>query len=352
MINRFSLFLLAISLSIGIFAQEVYLQSDYPAAFELNNTSVGASLNQEVTDTLALEELYITSGADIQAAIDSLYKRKGGIVILGAGRYVVTEAIQVYSDIHLTGAADLQPSDVVITIEDATYNEPIIVCEEALINFSIKNLKVQGNLVDSEQHLDGTYHTDGLAAADPAIRSDLMGILLTADGDTYSNAESSDILLDNVEISNCAMGIHIKGARDVRLTNMNVHHNGMIEGYYHNLYFRRVFMFTIEDSQFHNSLTGNGMNVSQSEDVTLRNNNCYDNYFRGFRIEGESGFKIYNILVEDNTATGNGFSSEQPGIRIRNVINGLVQNNTSTGNYSNTNFGGNSGITFKNNSWQ
>lgn len=179
-----------------------------------------------------------------------------------------------------------------------------------------------------------------------------MGILLTADGSTYAEAESSNITMNNVEVSNCAMGIHIKGARDVRLSNMNVHHNGMIEAYYHNLYFRRVFKYTIKDSEFHNSPTGNGMNHSQSEDVSLINNYCHDNFFRGLRVEGEQGYIINKITVSGNKCTGNGLTNAQPGIRLRNITAGTVSNNTSTGNGSNTNFGNTSSVKLTNNSWQ
>lgn len=336
----------------AVSAQDVILDSDYPSMASFVSTVDGGDLSQEIVGGVTTEELVLEDGADLQAAVDSLYNRKGGNIILGAGTYVLSSPLMVHSTIHIMGDSSLNNDEVVITIVDTTFNDAMIKCEEALNNFSLTNLKVMGNLKDSEQHLDATYHSEGLAADSAHIRSDLMGILLTAEGDTYSNAESWDITMNNVEVSNCAMGIHIKGARDVYLTNMNVHHNGMIQAYYHNLYFRRVFNFTIEDSEFHNSLTGNGMNVSQSEDVTLRNNNCYDNYFRGFRIEGESGYIINNVMVEDNTATGNGFESSQPGIRIRNVTTGLVQNNTSTDNYSQTNFNNTGSTQFLSNSWQ
>jgi hypothetical protein len=250
------------------------------------------------------------------------------------------------------GKAGLQPSDVVITTSDTTYNDALVKCEDPLQNFSIQNLKVQGNLRDMEQHLDPTYYSEGKAKVDPAIRNNLIGILLTADGTTYNTAESANIVFENVEVSNCSMGIHIKGARDVLMNHLNVHHNGMIEAYYHNLYFRRVFNFTISHCEFHHSPTGNGVNVSQSEDVILKNNKCHDNFFRGLRVEGEQGYIINKVTILQNTCTANGLSNGQPGIRLRNVTTGTVSSNTSTGNGSNTNFANTGSVIFTNNSWQ
>lgn len=342
-------FMLSSSLMLG---QHAMFDVPYPAVLNLKHVADGGVLTQELSGNVQKEVIYLSNGEDIQPAIDRLKNRKGGDIVLGTGTYELTSPLMVGSFINLKGAPELNPSDVVITTSDTTYNDALIKCEEAIHNFSIQNLKIQGNLKDHEQHLDPTYHSEGKASADESIRNHMIGILLTAGGDTYKSTESSNITMDKVEVSNCAMGIHIKGARDVVLTNMNVHHNGMIEAYYHNLYFRRVFKFTIADSEMHHSPTGNGMNVSQSEYVTLINNRCYNNFFRGLRVEGESGYIINNIDINGNTCTGNGLSNGQPGIRIRNVSSGTVSSNTSTGNGSNTNFANYSKVSFTNNSWQ
>lgn len=336
----------------GLVAQSRVLNTDYPAAHDLVTVANGGLLSQVAEGTVPKEVIYLKAGDDIQAAIDSLHSVKGGAIVLGAGNYNVSRALIIYSEIAICGDSSLNPWDVIITPNTTYYNEPIIFSDAPIHNVHFENFKVQGRLTDAEQHLDATYHSEGKAKADTSIHNSLMGILLTAEGSTYETAESFNITMNNLEVSNCAMGIHIKGARDVKLSNMNVHHNGMIEAYYHNLYFRRVFNFTIEDSEFHHSPTGNGMNVSQSEDVSLINNLCHDNFFRGLRVEGESGYIINKITIVGNTCKANGLTNGQPGIRLRNITTGTVASNVSTGNGSNTNFAGNGNITFTNNSWQ
>ncbi|WP_282124538.1 right-handed parallel beta-helix repeat-containing protein [Algibacter mikhailovii] len=293
----------------------------------------------------------LNPGDDIQATIDLIRSSnddKGGNILLGKGTYVLNKPLIVYSNINIHGYSANDPSGTVITIEDNTFNQPIITNVGSLYNVSYQNFKVLGNLLDSEQHLDPTYHEEGTAGEDESIRNNLIGILLVADGDTYREAKISNVKIRNVEVSNCAMGIHFKGAREVYLTHMNLHDNGMIEAYYHNLYFRRVFKFTISNSKMYNSPTGNGMNVSQSEDVTIRSNECYSNFFRGLRVEGEQGFIINKINITQNACTDNGVF----GIRLRNITSGLVNGNTSIDNGTDTDFENTNDLVFTNNSWQ
>ncbi|MCK0157892.1 right-handed parallel beta-helix repeat-containing protein [Cellulophaga sp. F20128] len=300
----------------------------------------------DVIDTLVT--LQLVPGDNIQAAIHQLNSQNGGTIVLGKGTYVVNKSLTVYSNITIKGYSDKDPSGVVITVEDLSFNKPIIHSKKGIHNLHFENFKVQGNLKDAEQHLDPTYHSKGKAKNIPGIRNSLLGILLTADGSSYANAKSAHITMKNIEVSNCAMGIHIKGARDVTLTNMNLHTNGMIESYYHNLYFRRVFKCLISDSKMYNSPTGNGINISQSEEITLTNNECYGNFFRGLRVEGERGYRINQIEIAHNICTNNG----DIGIRLANILDGLVHSNTATANKKDTHFRNTAKVSFESNSWQ
>jgi|GEM_PF-3174570 len=303
----------------------------------------------KIYSTNSLQTIKLVPGDNIQAAIDQLNKVKGGTVVLGKGTYILSKSLIVYSNINISGYSEKDPSGVLLTVTDTLYNSPIIYSKTGIHNVRYQNFKVLGNLKDSEQHLDPTYHSKGKTENIPGIRKSLLGILLTADGSSYAKAKSSNITLKNIEVSNCAMGIHIKGAKDVFLTKMNLHTNGMIEKYYHNLYFRRVFKFTITDSKMHNSLTGNGINISQSEEVTLTNNECYDNFFRGLRVEGEQGYRINKIDISNNRCFNNG----DAGIRLVNILEGLVNSNKAKGNKKeDTRFRNTAKVSFKNNSWQ
>lgn len=299
--------------------------------------------------TDSLPTIQLVPGDDIQAAIHKLTRQNGGTIILGKGTYVLRKSLKIYSYITLSGYSDQDPSGVVITVDDPLFNKPIIYSKSGIHNVHLKNFKVLGNLKDGEQHLDPTYHSKGKERRVRGIRSSLLGILFTADGGSYARAKSSNITMKNIEVSHCAMGIHIKGARDVNLTKMNLHTNGMIESYYHNLYFRRVFKFTISDSKMYNSPTGNGINISQSEDVTLINNHCYNNFFRGLRVEGEQGYRVNKIDITNNSCFNNG----NVGIRLANILNGKVTNNSVNGNKTaDTLFRNTAKVTYTNNSWQ
>lgn len=278
--------------------------------------------------------LKLKAGDDIQAAINKLHKKDGGTILLAAGTYVISKPIELYSNIILRGELSRKQNEMIITPADARFNEPILFSEKGIHDVLLENIWVKGNLAANEQTLDPTYHTEKKAAADKSIRSKQFGIILTAGGKSYATAQSANIIMRNVEVSNCAMGIHVKGAKDVLLQNMKVHDNGLIQKFFHNVYFRRVFKFTITHSEMYNSPTANGINVSQSEDVTLTNNYCHDNYFRGLRVEGEQGYVINNITITGNKCINNG----DVGIRACNIMGGIVSSNISSGNHPNGKF--------------
>ena len=293
--------------------------SNEPLELEEQNISIPTELQSK--------SLSIFSGSDIQEALDAINNDGGGTLTLQKGNYIIEEPLIMYSNITLQGDASLDPSEIVISLSNTDFNDAIITNQINgnhfdVENITLKNFKIRGNLTDSEQHYPPEYHTNG-TISNASYRNDMIGIFFNADGDDYDSAKNKNITIQDVEVRNCAMGIHIKGTRDLLLNNVKIHKNGMVEAYYHNIYFRRCFNATVINSDFYDSPTGNGMNVSQSTDINVINNNFYTNFFRGLRIEGESGFKITNTFVDGNYCYGNGDRQ----FRFANTIGGTIQNN-------------------------
>ncbi|APZ45839.1 hypothetical protein BW723_05805 [Polaribacter reichenbachii] len=287
-------------------------------------------------------------GGNIQNAINSMSSSGGGTVYLAAGNHIISSSIILKSNVNLEGVSSANYYDVIIMPNSTSFNEPLIANSSPIVNINLRNFKIRGNLISSEQNLPPSYHTSGTAYTNSSIRDDIFGIKLIGEGTTYATAENKNINIEDVEVRNCSMGIHLKGMRDIFMKNLKLHQNGLIETYFHNIYLRRVFKVHLRESEMTNSPTANGINVSQSEDVILKYNKCNNNFFRGLRVEGEAGYIINNVDLFQNETKNNG----QIGFRVRNVSSGNISTNTSTGNGTNTNFYATGSVTFNNNSWQ
>ena len=126
------------------------------------------------------------------------------------------------------------------------------------------------------------------------------------------------------------MGITGSGWRNVIVRNCNTFNNGLIDEYFHNIYFRRNFNITITGLVSHNSPTGCGVNLSQGSYYYIHSCLFENNFWRGLRIGGELGYYWKNIHVYNNTAISNG----DYGFRFCNGSNGMVNNNTAKNDFA------------------
>lgn len=292
----------------------------------------------------------ISAGDDVQAYIDALYNTYGVngntcTLILSAGDYVLSESLVIRSYLTLKGEDGANRSDIVFKLNNSSFNEPMITSSGTLESVTLKNFKIRGNIESSEQNLDPSYHTTSGKAISEGKRIALFGIYIYGGGEDYASAEVKDLTIENIEVRNCSMGIQIKGSRDLFCKDLKLHNNGMIQKYYHNMYLRRAFSCHIRESEMYSSATGNGINISQSDDVTVKYLNNHDNYWRGIRIEGESGWIVDDIDVFSNTCTNNG----DAGFRFYNISGGNISTNTSSGNNPNLKSSNVSGVTWNNN---
>lgn len=298
--------------------------------------------------TITSNTVSLSPGDDVQSYIDALYNVYGingnpYTVILEAGNYILSESLIVKSYLTLKGEDSANSWDVVFKLTDANFNKSMITSSGELQSVTLKNFKIRGNIVDTEQHLDSTYHTESGKADSEGKRIHLFGIFIYGDGENYNNAEVKNLSIEGIEIRNCSMGIQIKGSRDLFCKNLKLHHNGMIEKYYHNMYLRRAFGCHIRESEMYLSPTGNGINISQSNDVTIKYLDNHDNFWRGIRIEGENGWIVNDIDVYQNTCANNG----NAGFRFYNISGGNISTNTASGNNPNEVDGNVSGVTWQ-----
>ena len=305
------------------------------------------------------ESITINPGDDIQGAIDKLSKDYGGgRVVFNKGTYTITKSIVTASHITLIGAAGVSYKDILITIDenDLKFNEPLLTSNDKLnsTNIAVVGLSFRCNIQPSEQHYPPCCHTSpSNCSANPpcsSMRANFNGISMGGGGFYNGSVDTSqnyNKTIRNVQVSQCAMGITSSGWRLLTIENVETFGNGMIQTFFHNIYFRRNTEIYITGLKSHDSPTGNGINISQSAFITAWLNTFWNNYWRGFRIYGEDGFTIYNINVYNMTA----YNNSDDGFMFFNIINGEIYNNVAYDNEKNEADGNCKNCTFKNNKW-
>lgn len=315
--------------------------------------------------------LVIDPGDDIQSAMDKLNsKYGGGTVLLNPGVYKISSSLMIYSNIMLRGwnSSSLQDTTVEMDPNNLEIDEPMITNNDAYnySNVGIMNLKLLCNVQPSEQNypswcLDCLRNcTDkGKTANDPGcscvsdcgngnMRTDATGIAFSGGGTDLASATNENLVIKNLEISHCSMGMASSGWRTVIIDNVKLFNNGMIQAYFHNIYLRRNYNVSITNMESHDSPTGNGINISQSGGVRVYNSYFHNNYWRGLRIYGESGYTIYGINVHNNVCMNNG----DYGFLFANIENGFVEDNKAQDNTAgNEHTGHTENVTFSNNNW-
>jgi parallel beta-helix repeat protein len=258
-------------------------------------------------------------GGDIQNAIDIVADSGGGIVTLAKGTHMVTVPLRMKSNVTLQGEGYRES-----LIKTNDHIQVIIADSEGLVNLVIQNLAIEG--INSV--------TGG-------------GIQITSQEEDHNS-----IKLLNVHCYNTGWGVHIKGVKNLIVEDCLFEGNGAItkEGYAHNMYLRRVYGAKVSNSEFINSITGNGINISYSENIEVYNCNMSGNYFRGVRAADSDGFLVHDCIVTNNGNAGIIANTEKvatknidikrncvsnnalDGIRAVNSATGIVYDNNSYGN--------------------
>jgi parallel beta-helix repeat protein len=238
---------------------------------------------------LALD-LSVPAGGDIQSAINRVSDAGGGTVGLAAGTYPLTETLLIKSKVHLTGKG---PGQTTIAGGDFTV---IRQAAEGLTDVRIEHLRVTGEQTKA-----------------------CYGILIES-----TKVRHENISIDDVEITHTGMGMHLKRATHVVVSNSRIHHNGAkgFERYFHNLYIRSCDDVRVTGCNLDNGTSGNGLNVSYCTDVSVTNTTACDNYFRGMRAAETDGFIITGCTITGNGGTGLIINQEKGTVTKRLVCSG------------------------------
>ncbi|WP_434035598.1 T9SS type A sorting domain-containing protein [Formosa sp. 4Alg 33] len=272
-----------------------------------------------LSTTLWATDQTVLPGESIQTAIDNVSTSGGGIVTLAKGTHVITVPVRMKSNVTLQGEGNWE------SLLQTTVNMNMIIADaEGLQNLTIQNLAIQG--------------TNAINGG---------GIQITSQGVDHEN-----IKIINVHCFETGWGVHIKGTKNLLVQDCLFERNGTAgkEGYAHNMYLRRVYGAEVRDSQFLNSTSANGINISYSEDIKVYNCEMSGNYFRGVRAANTDGYLVYDCIVNDNGDVGILANSEgvpttnidikrncvsnnsKAGISGVNGVTGIVQDNNSYGN--------------------
>ncbi|MGN0243669.1 MAG: right-handed parallel beta-helix repeat-containing protein [Lachnospiraceae bacterium] len=282
------------------------------ASFSCQTVKADATVAVEAT-TVSKYTTTVSKSAeasDIQSAINKAYNAGGGIVTLSSGTYMLNDSIELKSNVTLQGAG----KGSTILKKSSGYQVPdgegLLYSKGGLKNAIVKKMCIDGNT-------DTTPSTTV-----PSVTT--YGVLIV---DT-SGSSNDKVLFDDFKVKNSSMGFHVKGTSNLVVKNSDFSYNGGHYLYYHNLYLRRVYKAKLYQCYFNYSTSGNGVNISYCEDITIDKCNSYSNYFRGIRAADSKRIDIFSCNVYNNK-TGDGIilNSEVDGVTDFRIKSSTVSKN-------------------------
>ncbi|MFJ8495234.1 right-handed parallel beta-helix repeat-containing protein [Streptomyces sp. NPDC094038] len=253
----------------------------------------------------------VSPGGDIQAAVDAAYDAGGGTVNLASGRFDVTTPIIPRSNVTIQGQGSTGAG--LTTLYNALGTNMVVMVDGrsgGLNNIIFQDFKVDCALSRTER----SY------TSDPGKN---YGIYLT---DT--SASNDLVLFDDVQITQCLVGLHAKGTSDLTIRNSNFHDNGGVLYYSHNAYLRRVSKANMQNSILTDGSTANGLNISYSDNITVQGCTISDNYFRGVRAADSSYIDVLGDTVNGNGDAGIIMNSEATGVDEFRINGDTVTSNS------------------------
>jgi len=234
----------------------------------------------------------VPPGGNLQTAINQVNAAGGGSVILQAGTYTNSVPLNLLSFVTLTGQG---PSSTTIT--NSGFSNVIQQAGEGLASVTIENLRVTG------KHTNTCY-----------------GILLQALSTYHTN-----IVITNVEVTGCGMGVHLKRVCGVIVAGCDFHDNGTTYTndfyYFHNLYIRQCDHsndnIMVTNCQLNHGWSGNGLNLSYDYNIFVENSTATNNFFRGMRTADSTNFTVQFCTLSGNGDAG--LIANQEAVPTRNI---------------------------------
>nr|WP_166682344.1 right-handed parallel beta-helix repeat-containing protein [Streptomyces sp. 846.5] len=298
---------LALKLIIAMMAIAIYLTSVPNLALADGAPATLPALPAQVASPV----FNVSPGGNIQAAVDAASKAGGGTVNLASGRFDITAPIIPRSNVTIQGQGSTGSG--LTTLYNALGTDMVIMVDGrsgGLNNIIFRSFKVDCALSRTQR----SY------ASDPGKN---YGIYLT---DT--SASNDRVLFDNVQITQCLMGLQAKGTSDLTIRTSNIHDNGGVLYYSHNVYLRRVSKANVQNSTLSDGSTANGLNISYSDNITVQGSTLSNNYFRGVRAADSTYIDLLSDTVNGNGETGIIMNSEATGVDQFRIIGDTVKSNS------------------------
>jgi polygalacturonase len=276
------------------------------AAFAVTPATAPTVPTQDTTPTIT-----VSIGQSIQSAIDQAAAAGGGTVQLNSGTYLISTALVLKSNVTLQGVASTGSG--LTTISNGIGTNMVCMIDNragGLNNAILKNVKIDGALERSNRNYTSDIGKN-------------YGVMILDDSGTANN----NVLVDNVQITRCAVGLHVKGTTNLTIRNSNVHDNGGWPKYFHNVYLRRVSKVNVQGCTLNDSYGGNGLNLSYSDNVTVQSTQANNNGFRGLRAAEDTNVDILGCTASGNADYGIVINSEANGVHSFRLHNNTANSN-------------------------
>ncbi len=181
----------------------------------------------------------VAPSESIQAAIDAVSSKGGGVVKLMAGEHVVTECIMLKSGVTIIGeGADKTVVSEGEGIDDACFMAGV---KQPIEDVVMKDFTIKGNNLGKVQ-----------------------GIYITG---VNEHRHSRIMFQDLVVVGWGSQGVHIKRANHLIFDRCKFNGNGILNGLYHNLYFLYNTYILQSDCDFSYPVKGKGAKYTSCEHV-------------------------------------------------------------------------------------
>jgi polygalacturonase len=234
------------------------------------------------------------SGSEIQACIDG-FGKKGGTVTIGQGTFVVSETIDLESNVTIEGAGKKKT-----TLRFTGGDKQDVLSGVGTSHVTIRDLRIHG-----------TRRTDNYTCAEGEKICDGSKQALIIIKGNSSTGRIEDIVIDNVSVKyGHQYGIHIKRADEVDLIDVTARYNGTWRAEDHNIYLYNTSDVFIDGVSSQYS-AGHGINIRDSDDVVVQDTMVKNNHHAGLRFGGESHRLLADgITAHDNSDNGIEFHAE------------------------------------------
>jgi parallel beta-helix repeat protein len=294
--------------------------------------------------------LIITPGESIQNALDGC--TNGDWIVLSNGIYVLPAPLRIPSGVTLAGQGK---ATILILNPDYTTNRAgatLVNADDNLHDIVLRDFVIEGGMTiraptnSSGSNYDYVSGSGSGAVTLHPLTSDpnqdrrqrsyqmspsRAGIVFSA----QHEGQMRDLHLEHVTVRDCTHnGVAIYGAENVVIAACDFSDNGSSvvpgPGLQHDLLLTHVNDAKVHDSRFDDSLWGGGIDLSDSRDVNIFNNETARNALNGIHVTECQNIHVHGNLAEGNDENGILFDAQMDGCQKIEVANNLCRNN---GNY-------------------